>query len=68
MKTVTAKPAKRKPDDVDALQFFDHGRERENAPDLRARLQAFYRRHPLRPLKRGERGIVGSLQADRDRR
>ena len=37
-------------------------------PDLRARLQAFYRRHPLRPLKRGERGIVGSLKADRDRR
>jgi hypothetical protein len=68
MKTATGKPAKGKPDDVDALQFFDHGRERENAPDLRARLQAFYRLHPLRPLKRDARGIVESLKADRDRR
>ncbi len=68
MKAVTATTTKRKSEDSDALQFFDHGRERDTVPDLRARLQAFYRRHPLRTLKRGERGIVESLKADRDRR
>ena len=68
MKTVAATPIKKKSEDSDALRFVDHGRERDTAPDLRDRLQAFYRRHPLRTLKRGEHGIVESLKADRDRR
>lgn len=68
MKSATAIPTKRKPQDGDVLQFFEHERQRDAVPDLRARVQDFYRRHPLRPLKRGERGIVGSLKADRDRR
>ncbi len=68
MKTVSAAPMKRSSQSGDALQFIDHGRERDTVPDLRARLQAFYRRHPLRVIKRGERAIVESLKADRDRR
>ena len=69
MKAVTATTTKRKSEDSDTLWFFDHGRERDTVPDLRARLQAFYRRHPLRALKkRGERGIVESLKVDRGRR
>ena len=53
MKTVSATPCK-PAKSGDALQFFDHGRERDAAPDLRARLQSFYRRHPLRVHKRGK--------------
>ena len=68
MKTVSTAPTRRSPDGDGSLQFLDHGHERKAAPDLRARLQAFYRRHPLRVLERGERGIVESLKTDRDRR
>jgi hypothetical protein len=68
MKTVSTKPTKRTPESDDALQFVEHGRRSDAAPNLRERLKAFYLRHPLRALKRGERGIVESLKADRDRR
>jgi hypothetical protein len=68
MKTVSAKPTMRPPESDDALQFIEQGRRGEATPNLRERLKAFYLRHPLRTLKRGERGIVESLKTDRDRR
>jgi hypothetical protein len=68
MKSATATPIKQKPQDGDVLQFSEQEPQRDAVPDLRGRVQDFYRRHPLRTLKRGERGIVGSLKADRDRR
>ena len=54
MKTVSATPTKRSAESGDALQFFDHGRKRDTVRNLRARLQSFYRRHPLRVLARGK--------------
>ena len=66
MKALTPTRIKSKPGE--ALKFVDLGREHESVPDVRARLQEFYRRHPQRALKPGERGIVESLKADRDRR
>ena len=54
MNTVSATPTKQPAESGDALQFFDHGLEHDAAPDLRARLQSFYRRHPLRVHKRGK--------------
>jgi hypothetical protein len=68
MNTVSTPATKRKPKVGEALEFVDQGRQQASAPDLRTRVQAFYQRHPLRTLKRGERGIVESLKADRDRR
>jgi hypothetical protein len=68
MKTVSTKPTKRIPESDEALQFVANGRRGDATPNLRERLKAFYLRHPLRTLKRGERSIVESLKADRDRR
>jgi hypothetical protein len=52
----------------EALVFVDAGHHQAPAPDLAQRVRAFYERHPLRAVKRGQRGIVESLKADRDRR
>lgn len=68
MHIVSPLSAKQKPTVGEALEFVDQGRQQAPAPDLRARVKAFYARHPLRTVKRGERGIVESLKADRDRR
>jgi hypothetical protein len=68
MNTVSTPATKRKPKIGEALEFVDQGRQQAPARDLRARVEAFYQRHPLRTLKRGERSIVESLKADRDRR
>lgn len=64
----TKSPAPRRVKHTDALAFVDQGRSGTVVPDLRARLDAFYSRHPLRTLKAGQPGIVESLKADRDRR
>ena len=53
---------------TDALGFAEQVRTGAAVADLRARLEAFYQRYPRRPFKRGQRGIVESLKADRDRR
>ena len=51
------------------LLFIEMGvRASGPAPDAQKRLAAFYAKYPLRTLKRGERGIVEGLKADRDRR
>lgn len=68
MNTASTLAAKRKPKIGEAPEFVEQGRRHAPAPDLRDRVNAFYARHPLRTLKRGERGIVESLKADRDRR
>jgi hypothetical protein len=66
--SIASSPAtKRKPTIGEALEFVDQGRK-SPPDDLRTRVQAFYRRHPLRTVRRGERGIVESLKTDRDRR
>ncbi|CAN5344595.1 hypothetical protein BH11PSE9_BH11PSE9_21120 [soil metagenome] len=72
MKT-TAAPATRSPDPRradkgEALKFVDQGRAGAIVVDAGERLAAFYQRHPRRVLKAGQRGIVESLKADRDRR
>ena len=53
---------------TEAMVFVDVGQQRARAPDLAARVQAFYARHPLRTVKTGQRSIVEALKADRDRR
>ncbi len=68
MNTASTLATKRKPKIGEALEFVDQGLQQAPAPDLRDRVKAFYARHPLRTVKRGERGIVESLKADRDRR
>ena len=51
------------------LQFIEgSGGVAGPAPEAKRRLAAFYAKYPLRTLKRGERGIVDGLKADRDRR
>jgi hypothetical protein len=53
----------------DGLQFVEvEGGGSGPAPQAKRRLAAFYAKYPLRTLKRGERGIVEGLKADRDRR
>jgi len=64
----TRSPAPRRVKHSDALAFVDQGHTGTVVPDLRARLDAFYLRYPLRTIKAGQRGIVESLKADRDRR
>ena len=54
VRAVSATPTKRSAESGDALRLFDHGRERDTAHDLGARLRSFYRRHPLRVHKRGK--------------
>lgn len=72
MKTTSApstqSPLARRVKHSDVLAFVDQGRTGTVVPDLRARLDEFYLRYPLRILKAGQRGIVESLKADRDRR
>ncbi len=58
----------RRTKDGDALAFAEQVRTGTVASDLRARLEKFYQRYPRRPFKSGQRGIVESLKADRDRR
>lgn len=52
----------------EALVFAEQVQTGSVVADLRARLEEFYQRYPRRPFKRGQRGIVESLKADRDRR
>lgn len=53
----------------DGLQFVEAGGGSSGpAPDATRRLAAFYAKYPLRTVRRGERGIVEGLKADRDRR
>ena len=54
---------------LDGLHFVEVGDGvRGPGNDAKKRLAAFYAKYPLRTLKRGERGIVEGLKADRDRR
>ena len=72
MKTTSAppnrSPALRRVKHGDALAFVDQGRAGTVVSDLRARLEEFCQRFPRCAIKRGQRGIVESLKADRDRR
>jgi hypothetical protein len=56
------------PSPARGLEFVEVGGGGGPAPDARARLARFYAKNPLRALRRGERGIVEGLKADRDRR
>lgn len=56
---------------LDGLRFVEAvggGSGRGPAPEARRRLAAYCAKYLLRTLKRGERGIVEGLKADRDRR
>lgn len=53
---------------AEAMVFIEASQQRAPVSDLAERVQAFYARHPLRTIKRGQKGIVEALKADRDRR
>ena len=75
MKSVlfTKSRAKPKPitfKEVDGMTFVEvkSGVAPLSGDELRAKLDAFYARHPLRALRKGQKGIVEQLREDRDRR
>ena len=56
--------------EVDGIAFVEvqPGAESLSGEELRAKLDAFYAKHPLRTLRKSQKGIVEHLREDRDRR
>lgn len=67
-KTTPKPKAPVKPRTVEGLGFIEIGGRRGVVSDIDKKLEAFYAKHPLRRLRKGEKGIVESLRDDRDRR
>lgn len=74
MKSATlAKASKPKPiglKEVEGIGFYEvpNSSPRLSPEAIKAKLDAFYAKHPRRTLKKGQQTIVEQLRADRDRR
>ncbi|MCE4538085.1 hypothetical protein LXT12_12570 [Pelomonas sp. P7] len=55
---------------VEGIGFYEvpSSAPRLTSEEIRARLDAFYAKHPRRTLKKGQKSIVEQLREDRDRR